>query len=58
MEMPVPPTEKRYGRSRLYDATNRCYVSVEQLQDWVAKGVAFVVQDTETEADVTHVLLA
>ncbi len=64
MEMPMsaPRTEpilvKRYGRSRLYDPVNQRYVSVEQLQDWAANGVAFVVQDTETGADVTRVLLA
>jgi len=37
---------------------NQCYVSVEQLCGWAAKGVAFSVIDTETEADVTRVLMA
>jgi polyhydroxyalkanoate synthesis regulator protein len=64
MEMPMPARQtkplliKRYARSRLYDAANRRYVSLEQLRDWAAKGVAFGVQDTETGADVTRVLLA
>ena len=49
---------KRYERSRLYDAANQGYVSVEQLRGWAADGVAFVVLDTETGADVTRVLLA
>ena len=49
---------KRYERSRLYDAANQRYVSVEQLRGWAADGVAFVVLDTETGADVTRVLLA
>ena len=49
---------KRYARSRLYDVANRRYVSLEQLRDWAAKGVAFIVHDTETGADVTRVLLA
>lgn len=53
-----PPLIKQYARSRLYDAANRRYVSLEQLRDWAAKGVAFVVQDMETGADVTRVLLA
>ena len=49
---------KRYDQSRLYDAANQRYVSVEQLRGWAADGVAFVVLDTETGADVTRVLLA
>ena len=49
---------KRYARSRLYDTRNQCYVSVEQLRRWAAKGVAFSVIDTETGIDVTRVLLA
>ena len=48
---------KRYARSRLYDAANRCYVSIEQLPGWAAEGVAFVVLGSETGADVTRVLL-
>jgi polyhydroxyalkanoate synthesis regulator protein len=53
-----PVLVKRYGRSRLYDTTRQCYVSVEQLRGWASAGVAFSVIDTETGADVTHVLLA
>jgi polyhydroxyalkanoate synthesis regulator protein len=49
---------KRYERSRLYDAVNQRYVSVEQPWDWAADGVAFVVLDSETGANVTRVLLA
>ena len=33
-----PILVKRYARSRLYDATNRRYVSIEQLRAWVAEG--------------------
>jgi polyhydroxyalkanoate synthesis regulator protein len=65
MEMPMsapPPSKpilvKRYARSRLYDADNQRYVSVEQLRRWAADGVPFVVHDTETGTDVTRVLLA
>lgn len=53
-----PILVKRYARSRLYDATNGCYVSVEQLRGWDAKGVAFLVNDVETGADIKQVLLA
>jgi polyhydroxyalkanoate synthesis regulator protein len=49
---------RRYGRSRLYDAENQRYVSIEQLQDLAAKGISIAVLDTETGADVTRVLLA
>jgi polyhydroxyalkanoate synthesis regulator protein len=49
---------KRYARCRLYDAVNRRYVTVEQLRDWKAKGIAFSVKDTETGADISRVLLA
>ncbi len=53
-----PILVKRYARSRLYDTASRRYVTVEQLRNWVAEGVAFAVIDTETGADVTRVLLA
>jgi hypothetical protein len=62
MRMPArrakPILVKRYARSRLYDATNQHHVSLEQLRDWAAKGVSFIVHDTETGADVTRVQLA
>jgi polyhydroxyalkanoate synthesis regulator protein len=48
MPMPTPQTKplltRRHARSRLYDAANQRYVSLEQLRDWAAEGVAFVVQ--------------
>lgn len=49
---------KRYARSRLYDTHNQSYVSVEQLRRWADDGVAFSVIDTESNTDVTAVLLA
>ena len=55
----------RYGRSRVYHPANGCYVSsdglagdIDDLRQWQREGVAFVVLDTETGADVTRVLLA
>ena len=53
-----PIVIRRYARSRLYDAENQRYVSVEQLVGWAAEGMVFVVLDAETAADVTRVLLA
>jgi polyhydroxyalkanoate synthesis regulator protein len=49
---------KRYARSRLYDATNRRYVSLGQLREWAAEGVPFTVVDAEDGADITRDLLA
>ncbi len=55
---PSPILVRRYARTRLYDATNRCYVSVEQLCEWDTDGVAFQITDAETGADITRILLA
>jgi polyhydroxyalkanoate synthesis regulator protein len=49
---------KRYARSRLYDTTRGRYVTVEELRQWQREGVALIVRDVETGADVTRVLLA
>jgi polyhydroxyalkanoate synthesis regulator protein len=53
-----PILVKRYAGQRLYDPANQRYVSPEQLRDWVAHGVNFIVRDAETGADITQVLLA
>ncbi len=53
-----PIIVKRYSRSRLYDAANRRYVSIEQLRGWAAGGIAFRVLDTGTGQDVTQALPA
>jgi len=65
MEALVPTAEtapsilvKCYAGTRLYDTTNRCYVSLVQLRRWAADGVAFAVIDAATGADVTRVVLA
>jgi polyhydroxyalkanoate synthesis regulator protein len=55
---PQPILVRRYGRRRLYAAETRRYVSLEELRHWTATGVAFVVIDTESGADITRVLLA
>jgi polyhydroxyalkanoate synthesis regulator protein len=49
---------KRYGRSRLYDAIQSRYVTIEELRRWVTERKSFVVVDCETGEDVTRVLLA
>jgi polyhydroxyalkanoate synthesis regulator protein len=60
-QQPEPILIKPYARSRsshLYDPANQRYVTVRQLREWASKGVPFLVQDTETGADVTQVLIA
>jgi polyhydroxyalkanoate synthesis regulator protein len=47
---------KRYAGNRLYDTTNRRYVSVEQLREWPGKAVAFSVIEAESGEDITHIL--
>lgn len=49
---------KRYAGTRLYDTTNRRYVSLARLHQWATEGVTFAVIDAATGADVTRVLLA
>jgi polyhydroxyalkanoate synthesis regulator protein len=53
-----PILVKRYANSRLYDAPNGRYVSIEQLRGWAAESVSFDVIDQETGADIRRVLLA
>jgi polyhydroxyalkanoate synthesis regulator protein len=56
--MATPILIKRYARSRLYDTVKGRYVTVDELRQWQRDGVAFIVRDVETGADVTRVLLA
>lgn len=53
-----PILVRRYARARLYDAAQGRYVSVEQLCEWDAGGVAFRVIDAETGEEIRRVLLA
>ena len=53
-----PVLVKRYSRSRLYDTRNQCYVLIDQVRGWAAKGVVFSIVDAKTGSDVTRVLLA
>lgn len=57
-QAPDPILIKRYARSRLYDPAYQRCVTVSQLRDWMMQDIPFVVRDTKTGADVTHVLLA
>lgn len=49
---------KRYAGFRLYDTTKGRYVTLDELREWRARGIAFEVRDAETNEDVSRVLLA
>jgi len=53
-----PILVKRYAQRRLYDASALRYLTLADLKDWQQRGIAFVVREAETGADVTRVLLA
>jgi PHB/PHA accumulation regulator DNA-binding domain len=55
---PMAKLVKRYARSRLYDTQAARYVTLADLQEWQARGLAFTVIDVETGQDVTRILLA
>ena len=47
---------KRYARSRFYDTEAARYVTLADLKEWQASGLAVI--DVETGQDITRVLLA
>jgi polyhydroxyalkanoate synthesis regulator protein len=53
-----PVLVRRYGRTRLYNATAQHYVTLQELRRWAARGLPFVVIDAETKSEITQVLLA
>jgi polyhydroxyalkanoate synthesis regulator protein len=53
-----PILVKRYARSRLYDTCTSRYVSLDELRDWRARGIEFVVRDVETGDEISRILLA
>ena len=48
---------KRYANRRLYNTVAAGYVTPAQLRDMVAAGIAVVVRDAVTGADITGVVL-
>jgi polyhydroxyalkanoate synthesis regulator protein len=56
--MRQPILVKRYAGSRLYDTARAQYVSMADLRQWKARGIAFEVRDAQTGKDVSRVLLA
>jgi len=53
-----PVLVRRYGRTRLYNATAQHYVTLLELRRRAARGVPFVVIGAETKSEITQVLLA
>jgi polyhydroxyalkanoate synthesis regulator protein len=54
----MPKLIKRYAQSRLYDTQAARYVTISDLREWQARGLAFTVVDAETNQDITTILLA
>ncbi len=46
---------KRYAETRFYDATHGRYVSLAELRDWAAKGVAVSIVDASTGEEIGRV---
>jgi len=49
---------RRYGRLRIYHPANGSHIEIDDLREWQREGVALMVLDPDTGADVTRVLLA
>jgi polyhydroxyalkanoate synthesis repressor PhaR len=48
---------KKYKNRRLYDTEKSQYITVEELQRYVVEGVAFRVEDSKTNNDITSATL-
>lgn len=49
---------RRYAESRLYDTVAGRYVTIDDLREWVKKGVSFQVRDSVTGEGIARQLLA
>ncbi|WP_322805565.1 polyhydroxyalkanoate synthesis regulator DNA-binding domain-containing protein [Thermanaerothrix sp.] len=49
---------KRYNNRKLYDTVNRCYVTLEDIADYIANGNSVRVVDHESGQDLTTMILA
>jgi polyhydroxyalkanoate synthesis repressor PhaR len=52
-----PITIKRYGNSRLYNASAGSYVSLQEIADMVEDDDTFVVRDAKSGDDITTIVL-
>jgi polyhydroxyalkanoate synthesis regulator protein len=53
MRSTEPILVKRYAGSRLYDAAEARYVTLDDLRQWQARGIRFEVRKAETGADIS-----
>jgi polyhydroxyalkanoate synthesis repressor PhaR len=54
---PDPIIIKKYANRRLYNTDASCYITLEQLCDFVKQGIEFEVQDARTGEDITRQVL-
>jgi polyhydroxyalkanoate synthesis regulator phasin len=49
---------KKYANGRLYDSTNKKYITMKEIEDFVRTGVIFKVLLSKTDEDVTESVIA
>ncbi|MCU0613782.1 MAG: polyhydroxyalkanoate synthesis regulator DNA-binding domain-containing protein, partial [Desulfobacterales bacterium] len=49
---------KKYANGRLYDATYKKYITMEEIEDFVRTGVIFKVVVSKTDEDITDSVIA
>lgn len=54
----TPKIIKRYQNRKLYDTSDSCYVTLEDISDMIKQGEDVEVIDNETKEDLTAVTLA
>lgn len=58
MSQKTPKIIKRYQNRKLYDTSDSCYVTLEDISDMIKQGEEVEVIDNETKEDLTAVTLA
>jgi len=58
MTQKMPKIIKRYQNRKLYDTSDSCYVTLEDISDMIKQGEEVQVIDNETKEDLTAVTLA
>jgi len=54
----VPRTIKRYANRKLYDTSESCYITLDEIADLVKDGVEVEIVDNTSKEDLTAVTLA
>lgn len=58
MTQKMPKVIKRYQNRKLYDTSDSCYVTLEDISEMIKQGEEIQVIDNETKEDLTAVTLA